>query len=398
MLRIRTPLILGQMSQMMMRPSAQIVRRYGFRPTSCARPTAATEAPRADRRGGREGPQAVPRARHHHAAHRRLWKAVGLWRGRRRRSDRSRLTPRPIRGRRVRHSDPPSGGRRAPVAAQRGKDTHRLARSCSRCSGSPTRRSRSRRAPRLHGFPRPPSVGNAEPDRGPRVRAAALGVCRRHLGHEALGAAARLRLRGLRDREPDRVRVGQLPDVPPLLGMLVTPRSRSACRAGRRTCCTCAATSSRSGACGCASSWIHRRISCSTGFAACAARWYASLREPGLTSGFPLTAERYLALAQQGVFGPTIASSCSRGVIVAMPPHETRHSAGVRRAIRALSRAVGERAVIQVQLSLEAGAASVPEPTSPILPGTIEDYDHRHPRSALLVVERSRIRRFPRTG
>ena len=30
MLQIRTPLILGQMSQMMMRPSAQIVRRFGI--------------------------------------------------------------------------------------------------------------------------------------------------------------------------------------------------------------------------------------------------------------------------------------------------------------------------------------------------------------------------------
>ncbi|MFN8599438.1 MAG: Uma2 family endonuclease [Candidatus Binatia bacterium] len=108
---------------------------------------------------------------------------------------------------------------------------------------------------------------------------------------------------------------------------------------------------------------------------------------PVSPSEFPLTAERYLALAQQGVFGPDDRVELLEGVIVAMPPHETRHSAGVRRAHRALSRAVGERAVIQVQLSLEAGAASVPEPDVAILPGTIEDYDHRHPRSALLVVE-----------
>lgn len=108
---------------------------------------------------------------------------------------------------------------------------------------------------------------------------------------------------------------------------------------------------------------------------------------PVSPSEFPLTAERYLALAGQGALGPDDRVELLEGVIVAMPPHETRHSAGVRRAQQALTRAVGERAVIQVQLTLEAGATSVPEPDVAVLPGTIEDYDHRHPRGALLVVE-----------
>ena len=80
MLRIRTPLILGQMSQMMMRPSPQIVRRYGIpaavlREAYDANPkhrAQTTEAVAKVRKLCQELDIITPRTV-------KLWKAVGLW-------------------------------------------------------------------------------------------------------------------------------------------------------------------------------------------------------------------------------------------------------------------------------------------------------------------------------
>lgn len=108
---------------------------------------------------------------------------------------------------------------------------------------------------------------------------------------------------------------------------------------------------------------------------------------PIFPSESPITAERYFALFDEGVLGPDDRVELLEGVIVAMPPHAMRHSAGVRRANRALIRAAGDRAAVQVQLSLHAGATSVPEPDVAVLPGTEADYDHRRPTTALLVLE-----------
>jgi Uma2 family endonuclease len=99
------------------------------------------------------------------------------------------------------------------------------------------------------------------------------------------------------------------------------------------------------------------------------------------------TAERYLHLVDEGVLGPDDRVELLEGVIVAMAPHNEPHAAGVRRVEQALHRAVGERAVVQVQLSLISGRYSVPEPDAAVLPGSIADYDRGHPRTALLVVE-----------
>lgn len=80
MLRIRTPLILGQMSQMMMRPSPQIVRRYGIpadvlREAYDANPkhrAQTAEAVAKVRKLCQELDIITPRTV-------KLWKAVGLW-------------------------------------------------------------------------------------------------------------------------------------------------------------------------------------------------------------------------------------------------------------------------------------------------------------------------------
>src|SRR5947208_733765 len=72
------------------------------------------------------------------------------------------------------------------------------------------------------------------------------------------------------------------------------------------------------------------------------------------------TAEQYLRLVDQGVLGPDDRVELLEGVIVAMAPQNEPHAAGVRRVARALFQAVGDRAVVQVQLSLISGRRSVP--------------------------------------
>lgn len=99
------------------------------------------------------------------------------------------------------------------------------------------------------------------------------------------------------------------------------------------------------------------------------------------------TVERYFALVAEGVLEPDDRVELLEGVVVAMAPHDTPHASGVARATRALMRAIGDGAVVRTQLSFIAGPYSVPEPDVAVVPGRYEDYDHAHPRSALLVVE-----------
>src|SRR2546430_2137266 len=99
------------------------------------------------------------------------------------------------------------------------------------------------------------------------------------------------------------------------------------------------------------------------------------------------TTEHYLRLVDEGVLGPDDKVELLEGVIVAMAPSNTRHAAGIVRLSHALFRAVGDRAVVRIQLPLIAGLYSMPEPDGAVVPGAIRDYDHEHPSTALLVVE-----------
>ena len=99
------------------------------------------------------------------------------------------------------------------------------------------------------------------------------------------------------------------------------------------------------------------------------------------------TAEQYLALVDEGVLGPDDRVELLEGVIISMAPHDAPHAAGVCRVDRALHRAVGEKGVVRIQLSLVVGDRSVPEPDAAVVPGDIADYDRAHPTTALLVVE-----------
>jgi Uma2 family endonuclease len=97
--------------------------------------------------------------------------------------------------------------------------------------------------------------------------------------------------------------------------------------------------------------------------------------------------QQYFDLVATGILTEDDRVELLEGVIVAMAPHGVAHAAGVSRADYALKRAVGDRGVVRVQLSLVQGEHSVPEPDVTVLPGRLEDYDRDHPRTALLIVE-----------
>src|SRR6059036_1961581 len=99
------------------------------------------------------------------------------------------------------------------------------------------------------------------------------------------------------------------------------------------------------------------------------------------------TTSRYFALPAEGVLTAEDRVELFEGLIVAMAPESPRHTAGIRRTSEALSRAVGPRAVVRVQLPLIAGRYSVPAPDLAVVPGLRSDYVDTHPTTALLVVE-----------
>jgi Uma2 family endonuclease len=73
------------------------------------------------------------------------------------------------------------------------------------------------------------------------------------------------------------------------------------------------------------------------------------------------------------------------GWIVEMSPQSPHHAAVLQRLDRALQRALGDRAVVRVQMPFSAGTASLPEPDAALVP--LGDYDDTHPTQAFLVVE-----------
>ena len=99
------------------------------------------------------------------------------------------------------------------------------------------------------------------------------------------------------------------------------------------------------------------------------------------------TVDRYLALVADGVLGSGDHVELLDGLIVTDPPARPPHATAVGRVADALRRAIGERALINVQQPFDAGPYSCPEPDVAVVPGERSDYDERHPAHALLLVE-----------
>ncbi|HEY5090867.1 MAG TPA: Uma2 family endonuclease [Polyangia bacterium] len=73
------------------------------------------------------------------------------------------------------------------------------------------------------------------------------------------------------------------------------------------------------------------------------------------------------------------------GLLVEMSPQGARHAYAVRQLTMLFARAVGERALVQIQSPLALGDDSEPEPDVALVPPG--DYSRAHPSHAFLVVE-----------
>lgn len=73
------------------------------------------------------------------------------------------------------------------------------------------------------------------------------------------------------------------------------------------------------------------------------------------------------------------------GLLVEMSPQGARHAHAVRQLNMLFTRAIGSRALVQVQSPLAVGDDSEPEPDVALVPSG--DYSLAHPTRALLVVE-----------
>ena len=102
-----------------------------------------------------------------------------------------------------------------------------------------------------------------------------------------------------------------------------------------------------------------------------------------------ISVEHYYRMAEAGLFGPDERVELIDGEIVDMPPMGTRHAAKLSRLVEILSAAVGDRAIVRVQLPLRLGEASEPQPDVAVVVPRADYYDQRHPGAAdtLLAIE-----------
>jgi len=106
---------------------------------------------------------------------------------------------------------------------------------------------------------------------------------------------------------------------------------------------------------------------------------------PRRASGY--VSDEYLKLIDAGVLGEDDHVELLEGVIVAGEPQNPPHASGVWRTQRLLERALGDRAIVRVQLDYVAGRRSVPEPDIAVVPFVPDGYATEHPSRAHVVFE-----------
>jgi len=97
--------------------------------------------------------------------------------------------------------------------------------------------------------------------------------------------------------------------------------------------------------------------------------------------------EEYYDLVACGVLGEDDRVELLEGVIVAGEPQNPPHASGVWRTQRLLERALGDRAIVRVQLDYIAGRRSAPEPDIAVVPFVPDGYATAHPSRAYAVFE-----------
>ena len=99
------------------------------------------------------------------------------------------------------------------------------------------------------------------------------------------------------------------------------------------------------------------------------------------------TRKEYDRLIDLGVFQPGERLELLDGWLVLREPQGTSHSAGIRRALAVLRRALGNAWQIDSQLPIALDDHSEPEPDISVVPGAPDNYLAEHPSRPLLIVE-----------
>jgi Uma2 family endonuclease len=99
------------------------------------------------------------------------------------------------------------------------------------------------------------------------------------------------------------------------------------------------------------------------------------------------TRAEYDRLSAAGYFNPEARLQLIQGEIVEMSPQGAAHATAIRRMTRALETAFRGGHDIRVQLPIALSDDSEPEPDVAVVRGTIEDYEERHPSTAVLIGE-----------
>jgi Uma2 family endonuclease len=102
-----------------------------------------------------------------------------------------------------------------------------------------------------------------------------------------------------------------------------------------------------------------------------------------------VTVEEYYRMAEVGLLAPDARVELIDGEIIDMPPIGSRHTAVVNRFNELLGRAVGDRAIVQVQGPVRLDDFSEPQPDVALLTRRADFYERQHagPSDTLLVVE-----------
>ncbi len=98
------------------------------------------------------------------------------------------------------------------------------------------------------------------------------------------------------------------------------------------------------------------------------------------------TRDEYERMAAKGFFAPDARVELIDGIVYDMTPQSGPHASAVHRGLRALQLSFPAHC-IRVQSPLALADDGEPEPDLAVVPGVLDDYDHGHPTTALLVVE-----------
>ena len=99
------------------------------------------------------------------------------------------------------------------------------------------------------------------------------------------------------------------------------------------------------------------------------------------------TREQFEAAAEHGAFDADPRVELLDGHILAMPVQSPQHYLAIQKAVASLRPMLPPAWHIRTQAPFALDDISAPEPDLAVVPGTVEDYAHRHPASASLLVE-----------